>query len=548
MRSLGVQLGALAAVAAAACTGAIGDAPGNQGQQPANSDIAGNTNGATNGGVNGNSGNGNSPIDASAPADPQAAGPAVLQHLTQFEYLNTVQALLGDTSLTASQVPAEAPISGFATGFPVPGLVDLTTATAYQAAAEQLAKNALGNINTILPCAASATSTASQSSCLTTFFNTFGLQAYRRPLTSTEISGLTTLYQSGMSTLNLGFSGSIDLLIEEMLQSPGFLYHWEIGPTPSVYVNDGTTQVLQLDGYAMASRLSYFLWGSMPDSTLLAAAAGNQLATDAQVTAQVTRMLADPKAQASVANFFVQWLQINNLGGVPKDSTVYSNWSTTLATEATTEFTNLVTNVVFNSTGKLPELFTTTSTQINGDLAKIYGVSGITGTQFQTATLPAGQRSGILTTVAWLAVNGDPDTDNPVYRGHSIATQFLCIPIGAPPANVPPPASAATGGTTRSRFDAHAQQGCAVASCQSVNGAIQVSSLLAQSPAVQGCFTTEAFWYALGRAPVEADAYSVQTAQNAFTTSELSVKSLLSAVADSRTFRFRTPSPGEVLP
>jgi hypothetical protein len=336
----------------------------------------------------------------------------------------------------------------------------------------------------------------------------------------------------------------------------------------------------------------------MPDATLLTAAAANQLSTDAQVSAQATRMLGDPKARSMVANFFLQWLDVSQLGGAPKDTTAYPEWSPTVAAEATTEFTNLVTGVVFDGTGKLPELFTTTSTQLNSDLANLYGVSGITGTQYHPVQLPASQRSGLLTTIAWLAVNGDPDTDNPVYRGHSIATQFLCESIGAPPPNVPPPASAATGGTTRSRFDAHAQQGCAVgchslmdpwgdafenyggigewrttdnglpvnsqtavsfdgdncwqtppaSSCQSVNGAIELSAALAQNPAVHDCFATEWFWYALGRAPAQGDAYSLDGAVTAFANSQLSIKDLLLAVADSRTFRFRTPSPGEILP
>jgi hypothetical protein len=345
---------------------------------------------------------------------------------------------------------------------------------------------------------------------------------------------------------------------------------------------------VQLDGYAMANRLSYFLWGTMPDATLFSAASSNQLSTADQVTAQATRMLQDPKASPSVANFFEQWLGIYQLAAQPKDQTVYQNWGPTLAAEMDSEFRTFVTSVIFNRTGLLSELLTSSTTSIDQDLATLYGASGVTGTALQSATLNPAQRSGLLTTAAWLTLNGDPASSNPVYRGHSLYTQMLCGVIPPPPPNVPPPAPASAGGTTRDRFKQHDSQACATA-CHSlmdpsgypfenydgigqwrttdnglpvdatstivldgqsdnVSSAVQMTPLLAASPTFQECFTAQYMTYALGRDVTADDAPSAQAAQAIFASSNYKVISLLSSVASSRTFRYRTASAGEVLP
>ncbi|MES1206308.1 MAG: DUF1595 domain-containing protein [Pseudomonadota bacterium] len=210
-------------------------------------------------------------------ADPTLAGTAVLRHLSQVEYLNTVRDLLNDTSLAEANVPAEEPISAFDTyPFLTPDAVGSTEANAYSTLAATLATNVAAKINTVLTCTPTAGNAASASACLTTFLNTFGLKAYRRPLTAAEISGFQGLYQTGITTLGLTFNQAIQLVVEEMLQSPGFLYHWEEGPAKTVH--DSTNpSVIQLDPYALANRLSYFLTATMPDATLLAAAAAGQL-------------------------------------------------------------------------------------------------------------------------------------------------------------------------------------------------------------------------------------------------------------------------------
>jgi hypothetical protein len=522
------------------------------------------------------------------PADPTLAGTMVLRHLSQVEYLNTVRDLLNDTSLTTDDVPPESPIGNFDTfPFPVPDVVGATGANAYAALATTLATNAAGKIGTLLSCKPTAGNTASESACLTTFLNTFGLNAYRRPLTATEVSGFQALYQTGRTTLALDFNGAIGLLIEEMLQSPGVLYHWEEGPSKTVH--DSTNpNVIQLDPYALASRLSYYLTSTMPDQTLLAAAAAGQLSTPDQVTAQAKRLLQSSSAGSAVENFFEQLFQVTNLPSVSKDPTAYPNYTGPLETAMDTEFRTFFSSNVLKGSGLFSDLLTSKSSVANADLAAVYGLSGITGSALQPVTLDA-NRAGFLTLPAFLAVNGASNDSNGIYRGHAVFMQVLCHAL-TPPMNVmiPTPDPPMPGQTMRQVLDVHGSQACAK-SChglmdpfgfafenydgigayrttdngapvnavtavtldgtmQTVNNGVELATLLSKSTEARQCFATQWLRYAVGRPDTADDAASIGDAYNAFATNNFNVRDLLVGIAASRTFRFRTPAAGEVLP
>jgi hypothetical protein len=512
----------------------------------------------------------------------------VLRHLSQVEYLNTVRDLLNDTSLTTSDVPPESPIGNFDTfPFPVPDVVGSTDANAYASLATTLSTNAVTNIANLLTCKPTAGNTASESACLATFLSTFGLKAYRRPLTALETSGLQALYQTGRTTLALDFNGAIGLLIEEMLQSPGFLYHWEAGPTKTVY-DTTNPNVIQLDPYALASRLSYFLTSTMPDQTLLAAAAAGQLSTPAQVSAQATRLLQTSHASDAVQNFFEQLLQVTNLPSVSKDPTAYPLYTGPLVTAMDTEFRTFFSNLVLKGSGLFSDLLTSKSTVANADLAAVYGLSGITGSAMQPVTLDA-NRAGFLTMPAFMAVNGASNDSNGIYRGHAVYMQLLCNAL-TPPANVvvPTPAPPMPGQTMRQVLDVHGSNPCAAAchnqmdpfgfafenydgigayrttdngapvnsvttvnldnSMQTVNNGVALANLLSTSSAARQCFATQWVRYAVGRPDTADDAASIGDAYSAFATNDFNVRDLLVGVATSRTFRFRTPAAGEMLP
>jgi hypothetical protein len=579
---------ALSALMAAACTGTISSGgPEALGGSGAGNPSAGND-GRAGSSVTGVSGSGATLSPQGTPADPTLAGTMVLRHLSQAEYLNTVRDLLKDTSLTTTDVPPESPIGNFDTfPFPVPDVVGSTDANAYSSLATTLATNAVAKISNVLTCTPSAGNTASESACLTKFLSTFGLNAYRRPLTATEISGFQALYQTGRTTLALDFNGAIGLLIEEILQSPGFLYHWEEGPSKTVH-DTTNPNVIQIDPYAVASRLSYYLTSTMPDQTLLAAAAAGQLSSADQITAQAQRLLQSSNASAAVQNFFEQLFQVTNLPSVSKDPTAYPNYAAPLVTAMDTEFRTFFSSNVLTGSGLFADLFTSKGTVVNQALAQLYGLTGVTGSAMQPVTLDA-NRSGFLTMPAFLTVNGASNTSNGIYRGHAVFMQVLCNAL-TPPANVmiPTPAPPTPGQTMRQALDVHGSNPCAAAchnlmdpfgfafenydgigpyrttdngapvnsvvtvsldgTTQTVNNGVQLASLLSTSNEARQCFATQWVRYAVGRPDTADDAASIGDAYGAFASNNFNVRNLLVGIASSRTFRFRTPAAGEMLP
>jgi Protein of unknown function (DUF1592)/Protein of unknown function (DUF1588)/Protein of unknown function (DUF1595)/Protein of unknown function (DUF1585)/Protein of unknown function (DUF1587) len=529
------------------------------------------------------SGTGSGGSGGSVPADPKAAGLFPLQRLTAREYLNTVRDLLGDTTLTVADVPNEGDdTSNNAFPFRQPTPIATADASSLESAAETVAAHMATKLSTILPC--SAATAAAEPGCAAQFINTFGPKIYRRPLTPAEVTDLTALYQAGRTTLSLNFQGAIGFLLEAMLQSPGFIDHWEKDPGPPVM--DGA--VVQLGNYQTANRLSYFLWGSMPDQSLFAAAAAGQLTTATQIQAQATRMLQDPKAQDTVADFIDDWLDVNTVDTRPKDANVYPMFNADMAAAMETEFRSFGVSVVFGS-GLFGDLLGGTHSSVNQALAGVYGVSGISGTAPMPVTFDPTQRAGLLTLAGFLTVTGEANGSDPVRRGHSVLTRLLCGSLPNPPNTVPPVPAPTTGISTRQRFITHDQNSC-TGGCHNVMDpigfgfehydgigafrtmdpdsktaidatgtvlldgqtqafpdALTLAGMLAKSPEVQACFSTQWVRYALNRWDTPADAASIQAATTAFQTSGLNIPALMIATATSRTFRYRTPDTGEVL-
>ena len=190
-------------------------------------------------------------------ADPLAAGVKPATLLSAREYLNTVRDLLRDTTLTDDALPPgdEDLQATPSFAFKVPHKVATQDASLLQGAAEALAKNAVSHLASLLPCATPPAAGAAETTCLNTFMTTFMPRVYRRPLTATETAHVMALYATGRSTLALGFNDAIGLLLEAALQSPQFLYHWEIDPGSNLAPAGA---VVKLGPYELANRLSVF--------------------------------------------------------------------------------------------------------------------------------------------------------------------------------------------------------------------------------------------------------------------------------------------------
>jgi hypothetical protein len=497
-----------------------------------------------------------------------------LRRLTRREFNNTVRDLLGDASNPADAFPVDRDSeflfrrSGVVSAQDIATLTDAASATA----AKVESKAAM-----LAPCAGGA-----EDGCARKFVTDFGLRAYRRPLASDEVDRLMALYTSGRTTLALNYAGAIRLLVEGILQSPSFLYHWELGNlAPTVEGN-----VVHLNSYETASRLSYFVWGSMPDSTLFDAAAANKLSTQADVEGQARRMLADPKARETVTEFAEEWLNLDQIADRPKDPMIYPEFKDDLKAAMTAELRQFIASVVFDGDGKFSSLLMAPSTFVNQPLAAVYGLGGVQGTAAKPMMLDASQRAGLLTRAGYLTVTGATNGSHPVKRGRKIYERFLCGELPPPPNNVPPFKPPSAGGTTRQRIEEHDRNPCTGA-CHAImdpvgfafehydgigkyrtmdNGgpvdstgtiemdgqkrpftdALSLSQMLAGSPQVAQCFATQWVRFAFKRTDTDADKASIDAVVAAFAKGS-SVKDLMVALAGSRSFRYRIPGMGEML-
>ncbi len=536
------------------------------------------------GGTSGSAGTGGSgttmPPPVNTPPAAETAGILPMLRLTHREYANTMRDLLGETSNASEGFEVDGPGNS---GFETPNNVATINAQMYMERAATLAVSAMSRGTLAVPCAAPATQ-AAEVSCATDFIASFGRHAYRRPVTADESADLVALFQTARG-LGFDFNQSLTHVTSEMLQSPNFLYHWEIGDQPPV--RDTTDPALvHLTAYQVASRLSYFLWESMPDDALLTAAESGGLDDADGIATQATRMLADPtRATNALFNFHRQWLHIDNLDDLLP--------GTDLGTQLGRELATFVASVVLEGDGTLSSLLTAPYTFVNATTAPEYGATA-QGDAFVRLELDPSQREGILMQVPFLRTNG---TAPPVDRGLVVYRQLLCGQVPPPPLVVPEVRPPEPGMTTRERFADHEKNACA-AGCHALfdpwgfafenfdsigrfrtmeenkpidatgaplpsgagvggvtpNGveipfqnAHELVHALASDAEVSWCTARQWSRYMLGRLEGDADAGSIENAYKAASASGYSIRDYLVALAKTKAFRLRTPSAGENL-
>lgn len=264
--------------------------------------------------------------------------------------------------------------------------------------------------------------------CAREIIRNFAEQAYRRPLSGIEVSRLTNLVdfaeQEGAS-----FERGIQLVVQAVLASPHFLFRTEL---PDEDLDDGRVT----NDYQLASRLSYFLWSSMPDATLFELAEEDRLHEPEVLEAQVRRMLADPKSVALVDNFASQWLQIRNLDLVDPDRNRYPAFNDDLR-HAMRRETELFFETLIREDRSVLEMIDADFTFLNERLARHYGIEGVEGDKFRRVQLEDRTRGGVLTQGSVLTVTSNPTRTSPVKRGKWVMEQLLAVSPPAAPANVP---------------------------------------------------------------------------------------------------------------
>jgi hypothetical protein len=563
----------LAGLMLLSCQGVIGTAgpsgTSGPGVGPTGSTGAG---GATGSGTGSGTGTGGGPDACAAAGAALQVGRTLLRRMTRPELDHTVRDLLGISNDAAAGIAPDERIGPFFSNGIAPPTNLIVQQHAETAAALALA--AEPRMNEIAGC---NLATDTGTTCAKQFISDFGLRAYRRPLDANEQAAYLNLFTLGRT--NSDTANGFALVVEAMLQAPSFLYHADLGAQPGP-----SATPVPLTSYELASRLSYFLWNSMPDRELFTLAAGDRLHDTDVLSAQVDRMLADPRAADAIPYFHLQWLGIDEMDGIDKDAALYPQFNPSLALAMQTETATFTDRVVRTGDGRLGTLFMASFSYPTGPLFALYGVAQPAGFKAgDQVMLDPNQRGGLLTHASFLTVKAHRDQTSPVHRGLLVRENLLCQPIPAPPIDVnttPPPVSPAT--TTRERFAAHEANpscgGCHVlmdpiglgfenygaigeyrtmdgkspvdASGQVRNvpgesidaagpfdGAIDLGKKLGASRRVGDCVASQWFRFALGRMESIDDACTLQTIRAGFAASGSNVRDLLKAIVLGNAFR-----------
>ena len=293
--------------------------------------------------------------------------------------------------------------------------------------------------------------------CAKKIISMLARRAYRRPITDNDVETLLNFYQSGKNSGT--FETGIEMALRRILASPQFVYRFERDPAN---IAPGTHY--RISDLEMASRLSFFLWSSLPDDQLLTAATQGKLKDPAVLEQQVKRMLADPRSESLVNNFAAQWLYLRNLRGVVPDLETFPNFDDNLRQSFLRE-TELFFESILREDQNVLRLLDANYTFVNERLAHHYGIPNVYGSQFRRVAVTSDARRGLLGQGSILTVTSVATRTSPVERGKWLLENVLGTPPNPPPANVPPLKENAAGSTAlsvRQRMEAHrANPACA---------------------------------------------------------------------------------------
>jgi mono/diheme cytochrome c family protein len=274
------------------------------------------------------------------------------------------------------------------------------------------------------------TQAVEEATCAATIVRRLATQAYRGPLGAEDFRELIAFYDRGRKQ-GSDFESGIRLAVQAILASPRFLFRLE--QTPATLKAGQTYRINDSD---LASRLSFFIWGSVPDAELLKVAAQGTLQTPLGFDRQVKRMLADPRSSALATRFGSQWLRLQDVDKVRPDHHFYSYWDHTLS-EALVKETELFFDSLIREDRNVLDLLTADHTFVNERLAKHYGIPGVLGDQFRRVQITDERRRGILGQGSILLQTSIADRTSPVLRGKWILEVLLASPPPPPPPDVP---------------------------------------------------------------------------------------------------------------
>jgi len=274
------------------------------------------------------------------------------------------------------------------------------------------------------------TAPSAEAACATKIVTTLARRAYRRPVTSMEVTRLMAFYTDGRKSGT--FDTGIERALRAMLASSKFAFRFETEPADAP-----PGAPFRLNDLDLASRLSFFLWSSSPDDELLDVASRGELKKPAVLEQQVQRMLADPRSVALVDNFAGQWLQLRNLRAALPDQNEFPDFDDNLR-QAFRRETELLFQSIIRENRNVTDLLTADYTFVNERLAAHYGIPNVYGSHFRRVPVTDEARKGLLGKGAILLLTSQPDRTSPVVRGKWVLDNLLGLPPPPPPPNIPP--------------------------------------------------------------------------------------------------------------
>jgi hypothetical protein len=550
-------------------TPGVGGTTAGTGTASGGSGTAGSSSGAGGAGT-GSGGTTTDPGGVDCDARPIDPGPSPMRLLSRREYTNTLRDLVGDVAGLDAALGPSVEASAFGLVQPDVTQVELES---FQDAADLVARTVVGNtqrLDALAPCDADAEPLA----CARRFVETFAERAYRAPLGDpADVERHLALFSAGMTT---SYAHGIELLLRGMLQAPRFLYRVEVGTSEVV-----SAHAVKLSPYEVAARLSYTVWGTLPDAALNEAARAGTLSTQAGVRGELERMLADPRGSRLVQRFLESFVHLSELDGVVKDESAYPEWQDAALRQALRgQAESFFDHVLRAEGGRLSALFTSPTVFVNATLGGYYGVTG-TDT-FQPLARADGTASGLLTLPALLALQAKPVESSPIYRGRFVREALLCQTLPAPPPDIPAPPDVDPGVSTRERLRQHELDptcsGChmlldpvgfafehfdAIGRYRTLDGGepvdargelvetrdidgpfdgvVELGHKLATSAEVEECIARQWFRFALARFEQAADVCSMQRLFETFQTAGQDLNVLPRAVAETDAFSYRRP-------
>lgn len=517
--------------------------------------------------------------DEDAVCEPTIAATPNLVRLTHLQYDNTIRDVFGLDTQPSAAFLDDPSFHGFDNNS---GGLEVSDRLArdYRRAAEEIAALVIEDpavYARVVPCDAETEGAY----CAEEVIETLGRRLYRRGLTPHERALYRQQFTLGAGLYDEGtsFEQGVRLITESLLQSPNFLWRVElpIGP-PS-------DDAVALDGWQLATRLSYFLWNSTPDDALLDFARSGELNDPAVFETQARRLLSDSRARGTVADFHRQWLEMSAYDDLAKDPDLYPNWdSAAMSASLRSETQLFIEHAVFELEGGFTTLLTEPVSFVDDDLAAVYGVAG-TGNPGEFRRVEFGEsdaRGGLLTQIGFLSGHAYADSSSPIQRGAFVLRRLLCVDLPDPPANVDPDLPEVDGEeieTTREAVEQHtspdacrschglinppgfafehydaigayrSHEGSAAIDASGVvevdgetlefDGAIDFAAVLAAHPSARRCYLRQWFRYAYGRVETQADACTLDALAAELEPDDFQVRELMIALTLAPAFRQR---------